>query len=164
MSRLSAVVLSALIGATLALPAAAQWKWRDKAGHVQYSDLPPPAGVADADILQRPNAGPRRSVPASAPPPLVAASAAVKTVEPELEAKQRKAEQEQAARKKAEEEKAAAARADNCVRAQGQLRTLNDGIRIVRTNEKGEREFLDDKQRADEVRRMQDIIASDCKR
>jgi hypothetical protein len=33
----------------------------------------------------------------------------------------------------------------------------------VQTNPKtGEREFLDDKQRADEVRRSRDVISSDC--
>ena len=53
--RRSLVVLSvALFGATLALPVAAQWKWRGANGQMQYSDLPPPPGVAEKDILQRP--------------------------------------------------------------------------------------------------------------
>ena len=34
-----------LFGATLALPVAAQWKWRGANGQMQYSDLPPPPGV-----------------------------------------------------------------------------------------------------------------------
>ena len=41
--------------ARVVLPAEAQWKWRDKGGHVQYSDLPPPAGTPDQDILARPS-------------------------------------------------------------------------------------------------------------
>jgi hypothetical protein len=163
MARLSVVVLTALLGAALTGPVAAQWKWRDKGGQIQYSDLPPPSGVAEQDILQRPQASQRRApVAAPAVAPATIASAP-RMVEPELEAKRRKAEQEEAARKKAEEEKVAAARAENCVRAKGHLRTLEDGIRIARTNEKGEREILDDKQRADETRRTRDIIASDCK-
>ena len=56
MFRWTALVMTALVGATLALPAAAQWKWRDKNGQVQYSDLAPPNGVAERDILQRPDA------------------------------------------------------------------------------------------------------------
>lgn len=52
----------ALIGLTLAASAQAQWKWRDAKGNVQYSDMPPPAGVADKDILQRPNAPARPTI------------------------------------------------------------------------------------------------------
>ncbi|HEY2928419.1 DUF4124 domain-containing protein [Piscinibacter sp.] len=165
MRRFIVIALTALLGATLSLPAAAQWKWRDKGGHIQYSDLPPPPGVAEKDILQRPNSAQRRaalvvSEPASA---ASAAPAAPKMVEPELEAKRRKAEQEQAAKKKAEDEKLALARAENCTRAKGHLRTLEDGVRMARTNEKGEREILDDKARTEEVRRTREIIAADCK-
>jgi hypothetical protein len=163
MPRMSLVALcAALLGATLALPAAAQWKWRDKGGQIQYSDLPPPSGVAEQDILQRPLATQRRA--AAAPAAATAASAASpKTVDPELEAKRKKAEQEAEAKNKAAEEKLAAARADNCTRAKGYLRSLDDGLRIARTNDKGEREILVEKQRADEARRARDAIASDCK-
>ena len=167
------MVLMALVGALLALPAEAQWKWRDKGGRVQYSDLPPPSGVAEQDILQRPAGGQRQAAAPVARPAAVAASAAAsaasgvalapKTVEPELEAKRRKVEEEKAAKAKAEEQRQAAARADNCVRAKAQLRTLDDGIRIARTNANGEREILDDKGRADERKRTTEIMASDCK-
>jgi len=160
MPRLSLVLVAALLGATLALPAAAQWKWRDKGGQIQYSDLPPPAGTAEQDILQRPSAAQRRlaAAPASAP-----SAAAPKMIEPELEGKRRKAEQDEVAKHKAEEEKVAAGRAENCTRARNYMRSLDDGMRITRTNDKGEREFLDDKGRAAEAQRTRDIIASDCK-
>jgi Domain of unknown function (DUF4124) len=62
------VALFATLGALLALPAEAQWKWRDKGGRMQYSDLPPPASVAEQDILQRPN-GAQRVVTAPAARP-----------------------------------------------------------------------------------------------
>jgi hypothetical protein len=32
----------------------------------------------------------------------------------------------------------------------------------MRTNEKGEREYLDDKQRAEETKHAKDVIAADC--
>ena len=61
-------MLAALLGMTLALPAAAQWKWRDQRGQTQYSDTPPPPGIAEKDILQRPSAVVRHEAqPASAP-------------------------------------------------------------------------------------------------
>jgi len=167
------VALLALIAASLiALPATAQWKWRDKGGHVQYSDLPPPAGTADADILARPSPSMRRGTPTSTAPIAAPASAAVATAtasaprvaDPELEAKRKKAEAEVAAKNKAEQERVAALKADNCSRARAQMTTLNSGIRLATTNAKtGEREFMDDKQRADESRRVQEVISNDCK-
>ncbi len=165
-------VVGAVMAAMLALPAEAQWKWRDKGGRVQYGDLPPPASVSEQDILQKPTGAQRQVAPVARPvavaasPAASAASGAAlapKTVEPELEAKRRKVEEEKVAKDKAEDQRLAAARADNCVRAKAQLRTIDDGIRIARTNANGEREILDDKGRADERKRTTDIMASDCK-
>jgi Domain of unknown function (DUF4124) len=161
------IVLFAVLGAALAMPAQAQWKWKDKSGRVQYSDLPPPATVSEQDILQKPNEARRQAAAAPVPPAASAASGVAvltpKTVEPELEAKRRKVEEEKQAAAKAEEQKLAAAKAENCNRARGQLRTLDDGIRIARTNAKGEREILDDKGRAEERKRTMDIVSADCK-
>ncbi|MEO8153210.1 MAG: hypothetical protein ABI605_09095 [Rhizobacter sp.] len=98
------------------------------------------------------------AIAASAP-----ASGAGKPAEPELEAKRRKAAEEETAKRKAEEEKMNAARAENCQRAKAQLRALEDGMRMASVNAKGEREILDDKGRADESKRARDIIGSDCK-
>ena len=169
MPRLTLVLMFALLAAGLSGHASAQWKWRDKAGVVQYSDLPPPAGIAEKDILQRPGAGQRKAAVPAAPASAASAAAAApaaalpRGVEPELEAKRRKVEQDQAAKTKAEDDKLVAARADNCIRAKAYERTLDEGSRITRTDAKGEREFLDDKTRADESRRTKAIITSDCK-
>ena len=162
--RWTAALLAFVIGATLALPAAAQWKWRDSSGRVQYSDTPPPPNVPDKDILLRPSAStPARSgiAPAAAAPASGASGVANKG-EPELEAKRKLAEQDAADKKKADEAKNAAVRAENCARAKEQMRTLDTGMRIARTNEKGEREYLDDKARAQEVQRTRDALASEC--
>ena len=172
MARTTVALLAVLAAGLIALPAEAQWKWRDKSGHTQYSDLPPPAGTADADILARPSAGMRRAAVQNTAAAAIAASAASaaapasapRAAEPELEAKRKKAESEAAAKAKAEQDKLALARADNCSRARAQLTTLQSGIRLAQTNAKtGEREFIDDKQRADETRRTQEVIATDCK-
>jgi len=168
MARSSVALLAVLAAALLALPAEAQWKWRDKGGHVQYSDLPPPPGTPDQDILGRPTPSARRTMqilPVAASSASAAASGALapRTTDPELEAKRKKAEADAAAKNKAEEQRIAAARAENCSRAKAQLTTLESGIRLARSNANGEREFLDDKQRADETRRTKDVIASDCK-
>ena len=154
----------ALAGATLALPAAAQWKWRGANGQIQYSDLPPPPGVSEKDILSRPTAATlRAAAPAAAASPAASGAAqAAKAVDPELEAKRKKAEQEDAAKAKAEEQRVAAAKAENCKRAREQIRTLESGMRMARVNEKGEREVLDDKMRAEEMKRARDLANADC--
>ena len=147
----------------------AQWRWRDKNGQVNASDRPPPRDVPDKDILSRPAADVRRNaaVPAAAPASSVensaAASAPPTALEREVQARKRSAEQEQAAKAKAEEERLSMQRAENCRAARGHLATLDTGQRISRTNDKGEREVLDDKGRADEQRRAREVVASDCR-
>ena len=42
------------------------------------------------------------------------------------------------------------------------MRTLNDGMRIARVNEKGEREFLSDSDRTAETERTRSAIAANC--
>ncbi len=162
------LVFGVALGIGLALPAAAQWKWRDKSGQIQYSDLPPPNGTPAQDILQKPGATARReAVVVAASPGASGASspslAAPKTSDPELEAKRRKAEEDKVAKARQEDEKTAAGRAENCTRARSYLKTLDDGMRVARTNAKGEREVLDDKGRAEETARTRGVIATDCK-
>ena len=171
-SRLSLQLGLSMVAAGFALgvctSAQAQWKWRDTNNRVQYSDLPPPSTVPESAILQRP-VGARRSGPQftpaapSAPAAAEAASGPARTSDPELEAKRKKAEQDQAAARKAEEDKVNAAKAENCTRAKSYPKALDEGQRMARTNANGEREVFDDKIRAEEGKRTRDIIASDCK-
>ncbi|MDE2092453.1 MAG: DUF4124 domain-containing protein [Burkholderiales bacterium] len=166
MARWNVVVLAALLGLTFAMPASAQWKWRDKSGQTQYSDLAPPAGTPDRDILQRPGANALRGAPSPAVPASAASGTPAltpKSADPELEARRKKAEQEAADKKKAEDAKIAAARAENCSRAQAQLRTIDSGMRMARINAKGERVFLDEAARAAEAQRTREVIASECR-
>jgi hypothetical protein len=157
---------AAALAATLALgsgSAWAQWKWRDKDGRVQYSDIPPPASVTEQQILQRPSNHTPRRAPVVAPNASAASAPGAKAPENELDAKRRKVEEDEKAKRKAEEDKQKAAMAENCTRARANLKALEDGMRMARVNDKGEREIMDDKARADEAKRMRDIVASDCK-
>ena len=164
----SAVALAAL-SLMLVQPAQAQWKWRDASGRITASDLPPPRDVADKDILQRPSMPARKgaamvaadaaSGAASAAPAVVARAPAG---DKDLEARKKAADKEKEAKAKAEEEKIAANKAENCRRARSYMGTLEGGQRIARTNDKGEREVLDDKGRAEEMRRAREVIASEC--
>lgn len=156
----SALLLA--VAATLAFPPAhAQWKWRDAAGQIHVSDLPPPRGTPDKDVLQRPEAIVRRT--AAAASAASAPEAGKPSVDPELEQRKRRAEEEQAQRQKTDDRKAVEARKDNCRRAQEQLALLDSGVRVVRMNAKGEQEYLDDDQRAREAQRARQAIGENCR-
>jgi len=166
----AALLLAGLVMASSTAQAGLQWKWRDASGAIQYSDRPPPAGTPEQNILNRPPVS-RAAVKAAEAASAASASAvaaaaqgvAVKASDPELEARRKKAEDDKHAKQKAEEEKAAKQRAENCQRARGYQRTLQDGIRLSRTNAKGEREILDDKARAEEMQRTQEALQTNCK-
>jgi Domain of unknown function (DUF4124) len=162
-SHCQTLTVAALLLLAVHLPLHAQWKWKDASGRITVSDLPPPRGVADRDILQRPEVKARV---APAAPAASAASAAAPTPRPvdkDLEARRRAAEEEKQAKARAEEEKLAAQRAENCKRARAHLAALDSGQRIARYNDKGEREFLDDAGRSAETRRAREAIASECR-
>jgi type IV secretory pathway VirB10-like protein len=150
--------------ACMAVPAAfAQWLWVDKDGHKVFSDQAPPPDVPAGNILKRP--GGRVAAP-EAPAAAPAASAAVPQVsgkDKALEEKRKQAASAEAEKRKAQEEELAKARADNCERAKRSKETLDSGVRIVTTNDKGEREFIDDATRAAEIKRIEGVIARDCK-
>jgi Domain of unknown function (DUF4124) len=167
-------LILASAGASFALAAFAQWQWIDKDGHKVYSDRSPPSDIQEQDILRRPGGAVRSAATAprdsAAVPSVAAASApAGKTSVPklsgkdtQLEARKKQAEEAEAASKKAEEEKVAAAKNENCGRARRGVAGFESGVRIATTNAKGEREIMDDKARAVETKRLQDIVAADC--
>lgn len=159
----AALWLAVLAFLALALPAHAQWKWRDARGQITVSDTPPPRDIPTKDILQQPEVVVRRPMAPPAPASAASAVAAKPAADPVLEQRKLQAEQEQAARAKADEKQAAAARQDNCRRAQEQLATLDSGQRIARVKTNGEREYLDDTTRAQEAQRARQVIASDCR-
>ncbi len=160
-STLFALALFAACGG-----AQAQWQWRDAQGRMQYSDLPPPRGTPPQNILQRPQAAVRLAQPQAASAPGAAASLPG-SVDPALEQRRQQLERQEAERRKAEEARAAELRtqqaAQNCERARAQLRLIESGERVVHTNARGEREFLDDAGRGREAAGARQAIASECR-
>ncbi|QEA14312.1 DUF4124 domain-containing protein [Comamonas flocculans] len=172
--------------------ASAQYQWLDKDGRKVFSDRPPPLDVPQKNILQEPRLGriaPARTAPAGAAPadapaagadaspaagaaaPAAAAAAkppaASAGTDKELQEAKAKAEAQEQARKKAEEEakarKQAQTQADNCRRARQAKTTLEPGRLVGTVNAQGERVYMDDATRAAELKRAEQIIASDCK-
>jgi hypothetical protein len=159
----------------LPLAAHAQWQWIDKSGKPVFSDTAPPPDIPEKSILRRGNLPPSRPNPGivslsgsdTAPEkPQAAASPAPEAkprVDKELEEKIKKAEEAKKAQEAAEAQKVAQAKAENCGRARQAKATYDSGIRVARLNAQGEREIIDDATRAQEQKRLQSVIESDCK-
>lgn len=172
--KLSHTLLTmALLGTCIA--ASAQWQWIDKDGRKVFSDRAPPVDVLDKNIVKRPP-GRVPSTPApeaaaanaeaaqATPAPGAAANAPkVNGVDKDLEAKKKQAADADAAKRKADEERVTKAKIENCARAKQAKTTYDSGVRISRTTAAGEREILDDAARAEELKRIQGVIAADCK-
>ena len=178
-----------LVALASVLPAVAQYQWIDANGRKVYSDQPPPASVPAKKVVQQPRNTPIPANLETIKPADTATQVDAKSdskadgktenenskaapsakkdpnagKDKELEAKKKAAEEAEAAKKKAEADKQAAARADNCERAKRAKMSLDSGIRTTITNSKGEREFMDDAARMVETKRIEGIIAADCK-
>ena len=154
-------------------PAWAQYKWKDSRGQVHASDLPPPRDIPDRDVLQRPAtaqraantavAVPGASVSASTRASASAAPPIRPLVDPELEARRKRADEEARQRVRTDEERLAAQRAENCQRARQQLAMVDSGQRLLRYNARGEPVVLDDAGRADDAQAARRVMASDCR-
>jgi hypothetical protein len=154
----------------MAVAASAQWQWIDKDGRKVFSDRAPPVEVQEKNILKRPGTRTLVSntteVPptdaATAPQPAVSIPK-LSGVDKELEERKKKAQEAELAKRKAEEEKILKAKVENCARAKQAKASFDSGVRIAHTNDKGEREVMDDAARASEIKRIQSVIDADCK-
>lgn len=175
MKLIQTLLVVALAG--LSFSASAQWQWIDKDGHRVFSDRAPPTDILEKNILKRPGKYKAPAAPAGdaaaepdgttaatqAAAPVVPASSAKGGLDRELEAKKKQAQEAEAAKKKAAEEQVTKAKIENCARAKQAKTTFESGARIGQTNAAGQREIMDDAARAEELKRIQSIIASDCK-
>ncbi len=154
---------------TLPLVAAAQWQWIDKDGRRVFSDKAPPPDVPAKNILRQP--GQRGPTPMPAEPePQAAAKPAAAASAPQVSGRDKTLEQRRKQQAEAEAEKAkaqeaqvAAQREDNCRRARQTKANIDAGMRLSRTNAKGEREILNDQERAEEIKIVNALIERDCK-
>lgn len=148
----------------------AQFVWIDANGTRQYSDRPPPASVPKNRILKEPGSQQRSSSPADAeaatPAGVKDPAAVVKgpqtTAEKNADFIKRKNEQAEKDKKAAEEARAASDKAKNCERAQAYSRSLQSGERIASTDKNGEKSYISDERRAQDLRDTQRAL-QECK-
>jgi hypothetical protein len=165
-------LLPALLATVLGSHAAAAadlWKWRDSAGHITFSDTAPPISVPEKAILAQPGGTPRADLPpstgtGSAMAAAPAASAAGQDSALEARKRQVKADEDAKldAQKKADAARVAQAKSQNCRMATNQLAALQSGQRMAQPSASGERVFLDDKGRAEEIQRTRTAISDNC--
>ena len=160
----SCIAVAALLLSTEA--AFGQWVWKDEAGRVVASDLPPPVGVPQSRILKQPKN--RIAPPAPLADKEAAARDAGKTDVPrsiadrELDARLRQKEADDAAKKSDDEAARAKGMQENCNAVRGNLAALQAGGRAARFNEKGERIYIDDAERANEIAKSQAQVGQYC--
>lgn len=155
------------------------YKWVDKDGRVQYSDIPPPpdAKSEPKKVDTRPAAG-AASVPAKAPLADAtkgttkdakgnakdAPSDKPKTLaELNQESEKRRTDALDAEKKVGEQAKVDKADQDRCRDATRYLRTLETGLPISTADDTGERKVLDDGTRATELAKARKIMSESCK-
>lgn len=136
----------------------AQWLWIDVNGTKVYSDQAPPSNIPDKNVLKKPNS--------FTPLPLEQTQSGqskdkkeAKTVSSSASAS---ADSKLSEAQKAQAEKQKMAKAERCKNAKKDLVALNSGVRISSFNDKGEREFMDDKKRAEETKTKQKTVEADC--
>ena len=155
------------LACALPLAASAQWHWLDKDGHKVFSDKAPPPDVPAERILKGPKG--QTIVPVTAPAAADASLGAATPGVPKplgkdktLEERKKQVAAAEADRKKAEDDKHVALRSDNCNRARSARANYESGVRMTRVDAKGERQYLDDAQRAAELKRLDEVVARDC--
>ena len=163
--KLPIFLLSALLLSLLSNAGAAEvYKWRDANGVTRYSDTPPPSNIKSEVVGKKNKVTTNKTVAGSqAPLAPVEGDATVAMNKQKAELEKKFAEKNKAAPltkeeeatkrakeaeelKKIEAQKKAEAeiKAENCKAAKANLATYNMGGRIMKTNEKGEREYLGD--------------------
>jgi hypothetical protein len=139
MARATRIAVAvALLGASHAAGSfAALYKWTDAQGRVVYSDQPP-AGNVKSEQLR------------AAPPP-ANPNAAKELAQRQAEFQKRQDDAAKAAEKAGKERASAAETTEACAQMRGQLKQLTASqINIIRYNDRGEREVMDEDARARE--------------
>ena len=135
----------ALTTACAGTASAALYKWTDAQGRIVYSDQPPAANVKTEQLR--------------APPPAANPNAAKEFAQREAEYKKKQADAAEATAKAEKERVDAGKLVEVCAQARGQLKQLNESqLAVIRYNEKGEREVLDEDARGKERAKINAFI------
>ncbi|OAJ71871.1 hypothetical protein A7976_10490 [Methylobacillus sp. MM3] len=164
---------SLLMSATVS---AEVYKWKDKSGKTQYSDTPPLSNIPYTTLSGKKSAQPEQPAPAAGTDPKKVEEAAKGGKQPAAAANpndpknkvsedlKEKAAKEAEAKKQQEEKQQAEMKAKDqaCKAARSKLAQFEQGGRIYRVNERGEREYYGDKEIAAEIENAKSDVAANC--
>ena len=167
--------MSFLMSATVS---AEVYKWKDKSGKTQYSDTPPMSNIPYTTLSGKKSAQPVQPAPGTdlkkteeaAKGGKTAPEAQVNPNDPDASKKKvpeelkEKAAKEAEAKKQQEEKLLAEKKVKEqaCKAARSKLAQFEQGGRIYRVNEQGEREYYGDKEIAAEVENAKSDVAANC--
>ena len=152
MNRYVALLLAALVAA----PAFAQYSWIDDHGTRVFSDRPPPPGTPAARILK----APRGAASAAAAPAEPAKAAAPALADRDADFRKRAAERDAGERKAAEDAQRQADNAAQCAAARRSEAALTSGVRITDMDDKGERVYVTDDEKARRLAQVRRVLTS----
>lgn len=152
--QLFAAIAILLATATVA---AQVYKWVDKDGKVQYSDMPPPAGATTMSSQRL------TSSASSAPVAADDKAAQKKPPDPVKDYDKRRTDAAEKQKKDDAADKLAAQKKEACENARGYYKTLEVGGKISKTDANGERYFLEDDQIKQELANAQKTVTENCK-
>jgi len=143
------LLLALIIFSSLSLVSQAEiYKWKDKDGTVRYTDTPPPSNIkqetmSGKKVVQPTGKEPLAPVASGQAEPSKAAQENANKEDAAAKTRQKNAEIEK--KNKQEKEAQAKLKAENCKAAKANFETYNQGGRVYKMNENGEREYMDDK-------------------
>lgn len=125
------------------------YQWQDERNRTVISDRPPTGQVRQ-----------QRTVEAAAPP----STEAGKTLaDRDMEFRKRQKDSRDAAEKGEADRRASAQRQEGCEAARSALQTLQSGDRVAMHDSKGERYYLDDTQRQEEIAKARQAVQANCR-
>lgn len=127
------------------------YSWRDAEGKVHYSDQAPPEVANTRQV--KPTLAPAEEVD----------QARRKLAKDQQDFRKRQNDAAEAASKAEKAQSEASERQENCKQATSYLQSLQSGARITRSNDKGERIYLDDQMREQETASARRAVDAWCK-
>lgn len=121
------------------------YKWKDADGRIRYSDAPPQGKIPYDKVIGKKPVAPVAGAENTEVTAPAAKPAAPSAADKEIEAKKRKAEEENVKKRELAKQELAKQREENCKLAKANLQGFKQGGRMFKVNENGEREYLDDK-------------------
>jgi hypothetical protein len=127
-------------------------KWVDAEGKVHYSDTPPPDAKTESvrSIAGKDQAGGQSGYTPKS------------LAERDAEWKKNKAAKEEAAQKQSQQNEQSQVKKQNCENARQNVRTLEEGGRVVTYDANGEKSYMDDEARAKRLEEARKAVSSNC--